>query len=56
MTPLSNLLHLLILHFHTATTTAADNIYMKGSQLNAIVYFLCLMFSSSYFIVIVLET
>ncbi len=35
--PLYNLLHLLILPFHTTTTTA-NNIYMKGSQLNVIVY------------------
>ncbi len=35
--PLKNLLHLLILHFHTTTTTA-NNIYMRGSQHNVIVY------------------
>ncbi len=29
-----NLLNLLILHFHTTTTTTANNIYMRGSQHN----------------------
>ncbi len=44
--PLLNELHLLKLHFHTATATTANNIYMKGSQLNVILYGFSLVVAS----------